>query len=157
MTCVRSLPFLLAIGLFGCGSSPPPAPMVPAASAVKDPAQAAADAPTTAPTKVLRRSAVHEVVTKGLGYFLQRVAIDDKPVFVAGKFHGFRITALNGEGWRGIDLQPGDVVTHVNGFPIERPEQAMEAFKSLDVASELRVDYERDGVPRELRFSIIDS
>ncbi len=156
MTFLRCLPLLLAIGLSGCGSSPPPAAAtVPAAGTPKEPVAVARAA--DAPTNELRRSVVHEVVAKGLGYFLQRVSIDDHPVFLAGKFHGFRIAALNGDGWRGIDLRPGDVVTHVNGFTIERPEQAMEAFKSLDVASELRVDYERDGLPRELRFSIIDS
>ena len=41
-------------------------------------------------------------------------------------------------------MKPGDVVTAVNGFSIERPEQAQQAFLSLAVASELRVDYERE-------------
>ena len=158
MTSLRLLPFVLAIGLSACGSSPPPAVMAPAAGSTKEVGGAAAvpNSPSSLPTTILRRAAVHAVVAKGLGYFLQRVAIDDRPVFLAGKFHGFRIAALNGDGWRGVDLRPGDVVIHVNGFPIERPEQAMEAFRSLDVASELRVDYERDGVPRELRFSIVN-
>ena len=58
--------------------------------------------------------------------------------------------------FRGIDLKPGDVVTRVEGMPIEHPEEAIEAFRALEVASELRVDYDRDGVPRILRFRIVD-
>jgi len=72
------------------------------------------------------------------------------------RFVGFRIAELRGPRWRGIDLKPGDVVTAVNGFSIERPEQAQQAFLSLAVASELRVDYERDGQPRTLRLAIVD-
>jgi type II secretory pathway component PulC len=88
---------------------------------------------------------------------LERVEFDDTPVLVGGKFHGFRIAALHGAGfWTGIDLRPGDVVTSINGLPIERPEQAQVAFESLDVASELRVAYERQGQPRELVFAIVD-
>ena len=112
-----------------------------------------------APGHALRRSAVRDVVTGGLGRFLQRVDIDvDHPVFVAGKFHGFRIARLRGDPrfWRGVDLRPGDVVTKVNGFGIERPDDAQQAFSSLEVASELRVEYERDGQPRELRFEIVE-
>jgi type II secretion system protein C len=72
-----------------------------------------------------------------------------------GKFHGFRIAALHDSAfWKGVDLRPGDVVTSVNGFPIEHPEQAERAFESLDVASELRVAYERDGQARELVYLI---
>ena len=44
----------------------------------------------------------------------------------------------------------------MNGFPIERPEQAQTAFESLDVASELHVAYERDGQPRDLVYAIVD-
>ena len=89
--------------------------------------------------------------------FLRRVTVDtDHPVFRGSQFVGFRILSLNGSGWNGIDLKPGDVVTAVNGFSIEHPEQAQQAFLSLAVASELRVDYERDGQPRSLRLAIVD-
>jgi hypothetical protein len=110
------------------------------------------------PPNALRRSAVRRAVADGVGAFLQRVEIDDRPVFAAGKFHGFRIAALKGDPrfWRGVDLRPGDVVTRVNGLAIEHPEDAMQALQSLEVASELRVEYERSGEPRELRFTIVD-
>ncbi len=89
--------------------------------------------------------------------FLRRVDIDDHPVFVGGKFHGFRIAGLRDpQFWSGVDIKPGDVVTSVNGFPIERPEQAQTAFESLEVASELRVVVEREGQPHELVYAIID-
>jgi type II secretory pathway component PulC len=78
-------------------------------------------------------------------------------VMAAGKFHGFRIANLRDpDFWGGVDLKPGDVVTTVNGFPIERPEQAQTAFESLQVASELKVAYDRDGKPRELVYAIVD-
>ncbi len=105
----------------------------------------------------LRRSEVRQALSAGLGMFLQRVTLDvDHPVFKDHRFVGFRISALNGPGWNGIDLKPGDVVTAVNGFSVERPEQAQQAFLSLAVASELRVDYEREGQPQSLRLSIVD-
>jgi len=140
----------------GCGSSPPPAaprPVAPAAAPSAPPPVADATAPST-----LRRSEVRRVIDAGLGAFLQRVEVDERPVRVAGKFRGFRVAGLRGDPalWRGVDLRPGDVVTLVNGMPIERPEQALEAFRSLDVASELRVDLERDGAPRSLRYAIVD-
>ncbi len=55
-----------------------------------------------------------------------------------------------------MDLKAGDVVTGVNGFPIERPEQAQTAFDSLEVSSELRVEYDREGQARELVYGITD-
>jgi len=103
----------------------------------------------------LKRSAAKATVQQGLGAFLQKVTVDDKPVFLGGKFHGWRITALKGD-LSGIELRPGDVVTRVNGLPIERPEQALEAFRSVEISSELRIDYERDGEPRALRYAIVE-
>jgi type II secretory pathway component PulC len=141
-----------AFALLGCGgaSSPPASPVAPASSA-------AAVAVTPAPDHTLSRSAIRATVAQGLGAFLQRVELDDKPVLSGGKFRGFRITALRGSSfWSGVDLKPGDVVTRVNGFPIERPEQAQRAFESLQASGELRVSYERDGEPRELVYPIAD-
>ncbi|HEY6460325.1 MAG TPA: hypothetical protein VIY73_09240 [Polyangiaceae bacterium] len=143
---------VLALG--ACGGSP--------SASVSSPAAATAR-PVTPPVAIapadhrLRRAAVHEIVTEGLGAFLQHVDLSDQPVFVGGKFHGFRIAALRDASfWRGVDLKPGDVVVSVNGFPIERPDQAETAFESLDVASELHVGVERDGQPHDLVYAIVD-
>jgi type II secretion system protein C len=109
------------------------------------------------PAHALTRSTIRAAIGQGLGAFLQHVELDDKPVLVGGKFHGFRITALHdGSFWSGVDLRPGDVVTRVNGLPIERPEQAQMAFESLGTAKELRVAYERDGEPLELVVPIAE-
>jgi type II secretory pathway component PulC len=89
--------------------------------------------------------------------YLQKVEFDDQPVKKDGRFHGFRIAALHDPAfWSGIDLHPGDVLTKVNGMPIEHPEEALEAFHSLEAASELRITYERDGAARELAYPIVE-
>lgn len=107
------------------------------------------------PSTSIKRSDVHVAVKSGVGALLQRVIVDtEKPVFRQGKFLGFRITQMPRD-WS-VDLKSGDVVTRVNGFSVERPETAYEALQSLEVASELRVDYERNGEPRSIRYSIVD-
>jgi type II secretory pathway component PulC len=159
-----SLPFAIAVALCACGAATAPA-VTPPPGVAQRPATTAAQvaaAPTPPPPEAaggfrLKRSAVHGVVSQGLGVFLQHVELDDQPVRVDGKFHGFRVAVLrDAKFWNGVDLKPGDVITGVNGFPIERPEQAQTAFDSLEVASELRVSYERDGKPREIVYPIVD-
>ncbi len=112
--------------------------------------------PESTPAGTIARVKVDDAIKAGPGMFLQHVVLADEPVMVDGQFHGFRIKELRGDMWKGVDLRPGDVVTRVNGFAIERPEQAVEAFHSLSVASELRVAYDRDGAPHELRYAIVD-
>ncbi|MGH7270295.1 MAG: serine protease [Polyangiaceae bacterium] len=136
-----------------------PVPTTAATSAVAP--QAASATPQVSSGGSVTRAAIRDVLSQGLGAFLERVDVDDHPVMVGGRFHGFRIAALRHGGswsgfWTGVDLRPGDVVTSVNGFPIEHPEQAQTAFDSLAVASELRVAYERAGVRCELVYSIVD-
>jgi type II secretion system protein C len=154
-----------AVVLGGCGSAPAarsqapaPAPPVAAESRAAPATSAAAPVPgSDADVHALKRSAIREAVSQGLGAFLQRVELYGQPVRVDGKFHGFRIAALHdAKFWSGVDLKPGDVVTAVNGLPIERPGQAQNAFDSLEGARELRVSYERDGKPRELVYPIVD-
>jgi type II secretory pathway component PulC len=146
--------FVLALSLSACGAAsqgdmshkeqvPSPSPR--------------AAAPARTQEHALARSAVRAVVDRGLGAFLQHVDIDDQPVFVQGRFHGFSVAKLSDPGfWAGVDIKPGDVVVSINGLPIERPEQAQAAFDSLATASELRVALERDGQARELVYAIVD-
>jgi type II secretory pathway component PulC len=156
MRTLLVLPVAIALG--SCGGASPRAAVVHAPLAGAPPVTPApSGAPTAQLDHALARSAVHAVVSQGLGYFLQRVELDDQPVFLGHKFHGFRIARLRDQPfWDGVDLKPGDVVVGVNGFPIERPEQAQTAFDSLEVASELRVAYEREGQARELVYGIVD-
>jgi type II secretory pathway component PulC len=145
---------LASLPLAACGSAEVAA--IPAAAPVS-PRVAPPGAAAVAGDRKLMRSTVHEAVAMGLGAFLQNVTIDDQPVRVAGKFHGFRIAALSSAPfWSTIDVKPGDVVTGINGLPIERPEQAQTAFESLEVASELHISLERDGQPHDLILAIVD-
>jgi type II secretion system protein C len=151
---VAILAVSLALDACGGAASSSPAVLAPAASAH---AQVTPAPPTPLPDRTLPRSAVHEVVSQGLGAFLQHIELEDQPVRASGKFRGFRVAQLRGaQFWSGVDLKPGDVITAVNGLPIERPEQAQTVFDSLEVVSELRVAYERDGQPRELSYAIAD-
>jgi type II secretory pathway component PulC len=107
------------------------------------------------PGRLWRRD-VTATLSRGLGDFLTRLEV--QPFAPGGKFRGWKIVKLR-EGdplWAGGELLPGDVVTAVNGRPIERPEQALAAFQSLAVAPELRVAFERDGARRELVYAIDD-
>ena len=108
------------------------------------------------PVKItsLHRSEVKQTIAKGLGYFLQNVTVDDYPVMRNNKFYGFKVKAISAE--LGVDIQPGDVVTRVNGQPIEHPEEADAVLRSLDKAKSLRVDFERDGKPRTLELPITE-
>ena len=148
------LTFAVACAAFlACGEAVKP-PVLPAAKAGD---AVALGTPTVAPSApgTLRRTDVDALVCGGFGAFLSTVIVDEHPLFVSGKFHGFRLVDL-APAWRTSGIRAGDVVTRVNGMPIERPEQALEAFRSLSVASELRVDYERDGEPHEVRYAIDD-
>src|SRR5689334_14873639 len=116
---------VLALALAACGGQTSSTATPAAAPTARGATASPASAPL--PSNAIRRSAVREALSAGLGAFLQHVTLDERPAFVAGKFHGFRIASLRGESfWRGVDLKPGDVITRVNGMPIEHPEEALE-------------------------------
>ncbi len=100
------------------------------------------------------RQTVHE----GIGALLARV--DVSPMLQAGRFVGFRLDRARGlQRLRagGLDLQPGDIVTRVNGQTIERPEHAQAAFLSLAEAPEIVIDVLRRGAPVTVRTAVTDS
>lgn len=124
---------------FPKGGDPAPAPPPPAKPFV---------------VKELKRSDVRDAIQRGPGYFLQNVALDENVVMVNGKFHGWVLRGIN-ELWI-IDLNPGDVITKVNGVVPEQPDDAVTALQSLEKAKSLKVEYERNGKPRTLELPIVD-
>jgi hypothetical protein len=139
---------LLAFGLLACGgSAPPPAPIPP------PPAPAPLVAPKT-PAGTLRRADVNAVIDAGFARFLQ--TLDVEPSLDAGRFRGWTIVELRSEElFGGVDLRAGDVVTSVNGLPIERETEAWSAFESLRGAEQLTVAYARGGTSRTLSYRIV--
>jgi S1-C subfamily serine protease len=151
--------------LFGCAAhaTTAPEPVAPHASAEPEPPVPIEAAPPTAQSSLSRADASGEylgvidragltaIVTKGLGHMLARLQLS--PELDGKQFRGFRVASLDPQ-WSASGVQTGDVITRLNGQPIERPEQAMVAFDSLRVASEVAVDIVRDGKPLRLRYRI---
>ncbi|HKQ69119.1 MAG TPA: serine protease [Polyangiaceae bacterium] len=142
-----------SIAACGADGPPPKSAARPVSSAEPKVAGSVATEPPARPGH-LRRSDVIATLSSGFGPFLTRVQVE--PVLVSGRFRGWKIVKFR-EGdplARGAALMPGDVVTSVNGRPLERPEQALAAFQALALDKELRVSYERSGSPRELVMPI---
>jgi type II secretory pathway component PulC len=146
---------LVAISLAGaalaCGESPPARSAVAAASPTTAPPTTTTVAPLTTS---LRRSQVKQAIGRGVGYFLQNVELDELPAMKGSRFYGWKLRGVSAE--LGVDLRPGDVVTGVNGLPLEHPEEADAALRALDKAPALRVDFEREGKPQTLILPITD-
>jgi hypothetical protein len=110
--------------------------------------------PPPATEGTIPRAELDAVLALGIGRFLQRV--ETEPHLEGGRFVGHRVVALHTELFAHVDLAPGDTLVRINGLPIERPEHALAVWEALRVASELTVDYVREGEARQLRFTIGD-
>jgi S1-C subfamily serine protease len=138
-------------------AQPPQAgPPAPAAASPAEPAPA----PPTAPvdlvsTGAIPRAELAAVLDAGPSSFFQALAIE--PSFAQDRFDGWEIRKLPVDGrFARVDLATGDVVLKVNGKLVQRPEEFQDLWESLRFASELIVEYRRQGQPRELRFAITD-
>jgi type II secretory pathway component PulC len=141
---MRIVGFVLACTLVACGGA--------------QPEEAATSADVIAVEAVpveteLHRAALDELLAKGPAYVLALVQIDAAKI--GGKFSGFRIVSFRTELPAFLDLRPGDVVTRVNGLPIERPEQFFAVYEALKTATELKFDVLRDDAPKTLAYPIV--
>lgn len=72
-----------------------------------------------------------------------------------GKLAGYRIRpGRDRQLLEKFGLRSGDVVTAINGVPMDNPLKALELMRDLKSATSLSVDIERRGVPQSLNFSI---
>ena len=69
-----------------------------------------------------------------------------QPVFANGQQRGYRVyPGRNRQQFAKLGLRPGDLVTAINGMPLDDPARGMEIMESMNSATEVTVTVERNG------------
>lgn len=78
-----------------------------------------------------------------------------QPVFAQGKQRGYRVyPGRNRQAFTQLGLRPGDLVTAINGTPLDDPGRGQEIFQTLGSASEARVTVMRNGRQQDLTLNL---
>jgi general secretion pathway protein C len=78
-----------------------------------------------------------------------------RPHIEEGRPSGISITGIKPNTvFRKMRLRNGDIITGVNGTPIETVEDAMKIFSDVKSASELQVEIKRRGQKRVLNYKV---
>jgi hypothetical protein len=90
----------------------------------------------------------------GPSYIFQVVRLE--PFRTDGDFRGYEIVGANSTAKNVMypQIEVGDVVTHVNGVHLKRPDDYMQAWKKLDRVDAITVDLLRDGEEAQAVWSI---
>jgi general secretion pathway protein C len=78
-----------------------------------------------------------------------------QPVFAGGKMRGFRVyPGANRQAFARLGLRAGDLVTAINGTPLDDKDRAQEIFATLNSSTEARVSVTRNGRQQDLVLNI---
>jgi general secretion pathway protein C len=106
-------------------------------------------APTEAP--LVRR--MQELVSRNPGIIGD--IMRPEPVFAGGKQQGFRVyPGRDREAFVRLGLQPGDLVTAIDGTPLDDPARGEEILRTLGSSSEARVTVLRNGRQQDLTLDL---
>jgi general secretion pathway protein C len=73
----------------------------------------------------------------------------------AGKLRGFRIyPGKNRSAFNNLGLRPGDLVTAINGTPLDDPQRGQEIMNTVETADRATVTIERGGQAQDLTLNI---
>jgi general secretion pathway protein C len=76
-------------------------------------------------------------------------------VFAGGKMRGFRVyPGGNRQAFARMGLRPGDLVTAINGTPLDDKDRAQEIFNTLSSSTDARVSVTRNGRQQELVLNL---
>lgn len=77
------------------------------------------------------------------------------PNYRNGKYEGFKLVGVRpGSLYRSIGVRSGDVIKSVNGKAIDSPNKALELFEQLKASSNIQLEIERRGQPKQLNYAI---
>src|SRR5579863_1828073 len=73
----------------------------------------------------------------------------------AGKLRGFRAyPGQNRQIFSSLGLKPGDLVTAINGTPLDDPQRSQEVFNTIQTSDHVTVTVERGGQKQEISLNI---
>jgi general secretion pathway protein C len=77
-----------------------------------------------------------------------------QPVFANGQQRGYRVyPGRNRQQFTKLGLMPGDLVTAVNGTPLDDPGRGMEILQSMNSATDVTVTVERNGQSTQININ----
>jgi general secretion pathway protein C len=78
-----------------------------------------------------------------------------QPVFAQGKQRGYRVyPGRNRQAFVRLGLRPGDLVTAINGTPLDDPARGQEIFATIGTSSEAHVTVMRNGQARDVTLNM---
>ena len=78
-----------------------------------------------------------------------------QPVYANGKQTGYRVyPGRNRQAFTRLGLRPGDLVTAINGTPLDEPEHGQQIFNTLGSSSEAHVTVQRNGQQQDLVLNL---
>ena len=105
------------------------------------------------PRQLTLRSDQIESALENVDQLMEQARI--RPHIEEGRPAGVSITGIKPNTvFRKMRLRNGDIITGVNGAPIESVEDAMRVFGDLSSASEIQLEIKRRGRPRTLNYKI---
>jgi len=81
--------------------------------------------------------------------------IRPQPVFANGTQRGYRVyPGRNRQQFARLGLQPGDLVTAINGTSLDDPQRGMEIFNTMGTSDRVTVSVERNGQSQDLTLNM---
>jgi general secretion pathway protein C len=78
-----------------------------------------------------------------------------QPVYANGKQTGYRVyPGRNRQAFLRLGLRPGDLVTAINGTPLDDPEHGQQIFNTLGATSEAHVTVQRNGQQQDVILNL---
>jgi general secretion pathway protein C len=78
-----------------------------------------------------------------------------QPVFAQGKQRGYRVyPGRNRQAFVRLGLRPGDLVTAINGTPLDDPSRGQDVFRTIGSSNEAHVTVMRNGQQQDLTLNM---
>jgi general secretion pathway protein C len=111
----------------------------------------AAAAPLPQPNPMLGQR-LQELAAQNPGVITE--ILRPQPVFANGQQRGYRVyPGRNRQQFSKLGLMPGDLVTAINGTPLDDPARGMEILQSMNSAAQVTVTVERNGQSTQININ----